>query len=300
MLFGCTRFKMFLQGCHFVHFIDPEPLKTMMEKSKREAPARIEKTRLKLQGFDSTIKLVKGKHNPADYLSRHPLPYETCSKAERESYKDLQNHVFVITQMLPEAITVSRVRQAIESDPTIKAVMKLIREGAGVCPVGDKRLTPFRFVWPKLSVAAGLLLRGERIVLPKSLVADAISIAHEGHMGIQKTKQYLRTGLWFPNMDSLAESSVRKCLPCQAVTPQFKREPLSMTPLPPEPWQLVAADIFGPLPSGEKILVLKCLRSKWPEVKVFFAWSVDGRRWRHLGNGENVCHPRYSGRGAHG
>ena len=42
-----------------------------------------------------------------------------------------------------------------------------------------------------------------------------------------------------------------------------------MTPLPPEPWQLVAADIFGPIPSGEKLLVLKCLRSKWPEVAIF-------------------------------
>ena len=42
-----------------------------------------------------------------------------------------------------------------------------------------------------------------------------------------------------------------------------------MTPLPPLPWQLVAADIFGPLPGGEKVLVLKCLRSKWPELKVF-------------------------------
>jgi hypothetical protein len=86
MHFGCTRFKLFLQGCHFTHFIDPEPLKHMMEKSKREAPARIERIRLMLQGFDSTIKLVKGKHNPADYLSRHPLPYSTCSKAERETF----------------------------------------------------------------------------------------------------------------------------------------------------------------------------------------------------------------------
>ena len=42
-----------------------------------------------------------------------------------------------------------------------------------------------------------------------------------------------------------------------------------MTALPLEPWQLVAADIFGPLPSGEKILVLKCLRSKCPEGKGF-------------------------------
>ena len=133
------------------------------------------------------------------------------------------------------------------------------------------------FVWSELSVAAGLLLRGDRIVLPQSRLADALSFAHEGHMGIQKTKQYLRTGLWFPSMDSLAESMIRKCLPCQAVTPQVQREPLKMTPLPPEPWQLIAADIFGPLPSGEKVLVLKCLRLKWPEVKGFPGWSVDRR-----------------------
>ena len=88
-------------------------------------------------------------------------------------------------------------------------------------------------------------------------------------MGIQKTKQYLRSCVWFPKMDSLVEAVIRKCIPCQAVTPGTRREPLQMTPLPAEPWQLVAADIFGPLPSGEKILVLKCLRSKWPEVCIF-------------------------------
>ena len=32
---------------------------------------------------------------------------------------------------------------------------------------------------------------------------------------------------------------------------------------------VVAANIFDPLPRGEKVLVQKCLRSKWPEVKVF-------------------------------
>ena len=84
-----------------------------------------------------------------------------------------------------------------------------------------------------------------------------------------KRQQYLCSGLWFPKMDSEVESMVRRCIACQAVTSSTRREPLRMTPLPPLPWQLVAADIFGPLPGGEKVLVLKCLRSKWPELKVF-------------------------------
>ena len=126
MHFGCTRFKIFLQGCHFTHFIDPEPLKHMMEKTKREAPARVERIRLKLQGFDSTIKIVKGKHNPAVYLSRHPLPYSSCSEAEKECFADVRNHIFVVAQMLPEALTVTRVCEALSKNPTLMKVVQLL------------------------------------------------------------------------------------------------------------------------------------------------------------------------------
>ena len=268
MHFGCMRFKIFLQGIHFTHFIDPEPLKKMMEGTKREAPARIDKTRLKLQSFDSTIELVKGKHNPADYLSRHPLPYGLCSKAEKASYRDIQNHLFYVAQKLPEAITVPRVREEIKKDTVVSEVMSLLRAGVKTCP-SKKSLAPFKPIWPELSIGMGILLRGERVVLPRSLIQDALAIAHQGHMGIGKTKRYLRFCVWFPKMDALVENLVKKCLPCQAVTPEPQRDPLFMTPLPAEPWQLVAADIFGPLPSGEKVLVLKCLRSKWPEIKIF-------------------------------
>ena len=52
MHFDCMCFKIFLQGCHFTHFIDSEPLKHMMERTKQKAPARIERIRLKLQGPD--------------------------------------------------------------------------------------------------------------------------------------------------------------------------------------------------------------------------------------------------------
>jgi hypothetical protein len=269
MLFGCTRFKIFLEGTHFTHFIDPEPLKHMMEKSKKDAPARIEKVRLKLQGFNFTIKVIKGKYNPADYLSRHPLPYATCSKAERESYNDIQNHLFVITQMLPEAITVERVMEATARDPVLTSIISALRAGKRAPDHSNKQFAPFRPIWSELSVAAGMLFRSERIVIPQGLVRDTLRLAHEGHMGIQNSKRYLRSCVWFPRMDAMVETVVRNCIPCQEVTPTPTKTPLTMTPLPPEPWQLVAADIFGPLPGGEKILVLKCLRSKWPEVKVF-------------------------------
>ena len=173
----------------------------MMEKSKKEAPARIEKIRLKLQSYNSTIKIVKGKHNPADYLSRHPLPYRLCSKAERESFRDIQNHLFLVAKMLPEAITVPQVREAIKEDAVISEVVNLLREGVRRCP--EKRhLVPFKPIWHELSIGMGILLRGERVVLPNKLTEEALAIAHKGHMGIGKTKRYLRSSVWFPKMDA--------------------------------------------------------------------------------------------------
>ena len=107
MHFGCHRYQLFLRGAPFTHFIDPETLKPMMENPRKDAPARIERIRLKLQGYDAAIKLIPGKKNPADYLSRHPLSLNTCSKAELLEYSDIENYIFYITSCLPDAITLS-------------------------------------------------------------------------------------------------------------------------------------------------------------------------------------------------
>ena len=129
MHFGCMHFKMFLQGSHFKQFIDPVPLKHMMDNPKKLAPARVERIRLKLQGFSSDIELVKGKHNPADYLSRHPLPYKLCTAEEKSDFADIENHIFTISHMLPEAITTSRVIQETGSDPVLSRIISLLHSG---------------------------------------------------------------------------------------------------------------------------------------------------------------------------
>ena len=269
MQFAAIRFKQFLAGGKYTHFIDPEPLKAMIEKTKKEAPARVDRVRLKLQGFSFDIQLVKGKHNPADYLSRHPLPHKLCSLEEKRDFADIENHLFVVAHMLPNAITVNRVQQETLNDPVLMKIVNMIKAGVKNLPADcEKCLQPFRSVWNGLSFGQSLLLRGERVVLPSSLTKEALKIAHESHMGIQKTKAYLRNSVWFPRMDQLAEEEVRKCIACSAVTPARTSEPLIMTPLPAEPWEQIAINIFGPLPNGNKILVMKDFRSKWPEVHI--------------------------------
>ena len=49
-----------------------------------------------------------------------------------------------------------------------------------------------------------------------------------------------------PGIDQMTENSNKRCKPRQALTPQFKYEPLRMTPLPDEPNGELSTDVYDP------------------------------------------------------
>ena len=106
------------------------------------------------------------------------------------------------------------------------------------------------------------------MVIPTSLQKQVINIYHEGHLGIVKTKQLLRSRVWFPVIDKSVERKIASCIPCQASTNSSQREPLKMSPTPNGPWLQVSADFCGPFPTGETVLVVLDAYSKYPEVEI--------------------------------
>ena len=119
-----------------------------------------------------------------------------------------------------------------------------------------------------------VLLFNNRIVIPSSLQQKVINIAHEGHHGIVKTKQLLREKFWFPQMNNMVENTLAQCIPCLASTPSNNTEPLKMTKLPSKPWSHVSADFYGPLPTGEYVLVLMDDHSRFPIAEVITSTSA--------------------------
>ena len=71
-----------------------------------------------------------------------------------------------------------------------------------------------------------MILRGTRVIMPKILRQRAINLAHEGHQGLVKTKKLMREKVWFPQIDSLVENCIQKCLACQYVGQPNKPAPL--------------------------------------------------------------------------
>jgi hypothetical protein len=110
-------------------------------------------------------------------------------------------------------------------------------------------------------------------VVPKKLQEKVVEITHEGLQGITKTKTYLRSRLWFPGMD-MTERIIRGCRLCQIATLQTARMPLKMIPLPNETMEKVAADFYGPLPTGEYLLLVTCKYSIYPFIEVVNSTSA--------------------------
>ena len=100
-----------------------------------------------------------------------------------------------------------------------------------------------------------------------------IEIAHKPHQGITKTKQHVRASMWFPKMDSMIEERLNACQLCQAVTDTHQREPIHPTEMPSAPWSSLCTDIFGPLPTGEYLVLVQDLYSRFPEVAITYSTS---------------------------
>ena len=102
----------------------------------------------------------------------------------------------------------------------------------------------------------GVLLKGNKIVIPQKLQSQIVTLAHQGHQGIVKTKALIREKVWFPGVDSLVENMVKTCESCQIVSKDARIHPLQMSQLPDYPWQKVSCDFTGPFPTGEYALVI--------------------------------------------
>ncbi|GAB1605581.1 hypothetical protein Ahia01_000840200 [Argonauta hians] len=92
---------------------------------------------------------------------------------------------------------------------------------------------------------------------------------------MNKTKQLLRSKVWFPGITTKTETVINSCIPCQANTNRKNMEPLSMSKLPAGPEQELSMDYCGPLPAGETLLVIQDEYSRYQVVEVVRKTTVN-------------------------
>jgi len=66
----------------------------------------------------------------------------------------------------------------------------------------------------------------------------------------------------------MVKDAIEQCLACQGTGSPPPPEPLQMTDMPDGPWQKSHVDFYGPLTSGEHLLVVIDRYSRYPEVEI--------------------------------
>ena len=207
------------------------------------------------------MEYINGNRNPADVLSRTP-----CLDDSLETDQVEQTLKQIIAHAVPRAISLQEVLLESNRDKLFQTVIKCIQLNRWK---KQGQLKHFWEVRNELSYKNGLLLRGDKLVIPSKLRDHVLRIAREAHLGITKTKLLLRGKVWWPGVDRQVEELVNGCGVCQVIGGRLPvKEPLMPTAIPKNPWENIHVDIYAPLPDGNCVLGIIDETARWPEVAV--------------------------------
>ena len=236
VVFGCERFHMYVYGKSFVIESGHKPLEMINLKNLAAAPQRLQRMFLRVQPYDFVLRYKPGKQMMlADAMSRQP-----SSKSTQIDLDIQVSFVQFSTQKLQS------IREATQADDELCSLRAVIVDG---WPDSQRHLAaPLRPYWScrdELAVEDGLIMKGDRLVIPLSLQAEVLSKLHEAHQGIEKTRLRARSCVYWKSINKDIDDIVRKCDACQRLQKRQAHELLMQHELPTRPWQIVGTDLFA-------------------------------------------------------
>lgn len=262
VVWAMERFRGYIDGHRVLVRSDHQPLEWLF--SVKSPSGRLVRWALKLQAFDLQIEYTPGKANVlADTLSRpivDVLPSD-CG-------------------VCPVSIDVPRwdatsTRAAQLSDPEVSKILKDLESSD---ELSIQRWTDRGYV-----LNQGVLYRfvddseseEPQLVVPESLRSQVMYECHDSptaaHSGIQRTIHRIAQHFYFPGMRRYVTEYLKTCTECQRYKSSNLKPPgLLQTPVPAQRFEVIAVDLFGPLPKGPQnerwILIVEDIASKWVEL----------------------------------
>ena len=257
VVFGAQRFHTYIYGKHFTVESDHKPLEMISLKNLTAAPPRLLTMLLKLQGYDMTIKYRPGREMIlADSLSRAP-------NKRNASTINLDTKIALV-QFSNEKI--STLQHATKEDGILSQLFDIIVTGWPEKQRDLPRdLRPYWSYRDELSVENGIILKGDRIVIPESMQPDILKQIHAGHQGITKCQSRAKSSVYWQGISDDLERTVKGCSVCQEYSRSLPAQPLLQHEIPTRPWQVLGSDIFQF--EGREYLIVADYYSKFPFIR---------------------------------
>ena len=189
---GIERFHVYLYGMNFTVLTDHKPLINIFRPNHKLPSARMAKWLLRLQPYKFTVDCQPGNQNASDILSRTPNKEDqnVCLSNEAEQYIS-----YVAEKSVPKAMTLEEIENESSKDELLQKIRQYLQKDKWL--VRDKTLTPYFKVRSELSVQGNLILRGSKLIIPRKLQARVLSLLHETHQGIYRSKALLGEKVWW-------------------------------------------------------------------------------------------------------
>ena len=144
-----------------------------------------------------------------------------------------------------------------------KQIIKVWPDKRDECPMTLRDFWGYR---DELSILEGLVLKGTRIIVPKSCHDEVLAKLHEGHFGIECTKSRARDSVYWPLMYKDIEGMVKTCEKCQEFSRRNNRDPVLSRELPLVAWTLLELDLFSC--DNNTFLLVVDVTLRFPVVRV--------------------------------
>lgn len=207
-----------------------------------------------LRAFNYDIRYKRSEQNAnADALSRLPDPrtYENVDVIDVFLIDTIQS----IMPNTPDTLIT-----ATNADVEIGKVMRDLQSGRDLSSKDTWNINPQEF-----NIEQGILMRGYRVVIPKSSRTQVLQELHAGHFGTIRMKALARGHCWWPNLSNDIENLARTCAQCQIYKHNPNRVEKHIWEPATKPFERVHVDYAGPF-LNHTFFILVDAYTKWPEV----------------------------------
>ena len=264
VVYAVKKFHQYLYGRKFEIVTDHKPLLGLLGEYKPisvTAASRIQRWALLLSAYNYSLKYRKGSDNAnADALSRLP---------QRATSNEVSGKEQTIQMVKMDRAPVNSVDVARETrkDPVLSKIHDMVLEGWPEKEQIDESWKPYEARKTELSVEAGVVMWGNRVIVPPTLRKQVLQELHEAHTGVCKMKALARCYVWWPKMDSQIESVTASCESCLANRANPEKSTVHTWETPSGVWERLHIDYAGPF-MGCMFLIVSDAYSKWLDVYV--------------------------------
>ena len=205
------KFHHYLYGHTFTLETDRKPLVSILGRSLLEASKTM--LLMKTVPYHFDVKYIKGSTNViADCLSRAPITTDSIHLPILQ--------INLVTQSLrcTHKIKMQWLWDLTSQDDNLTLLGEVVKQGwPQMIQDLPPELKPFWTFREVITIADGLLLKGDRIIVPERARKEILEQIHHGHLGIQKCLQWAKATVYWPGLYDELKTLISSCTVCCTV-----------------------------------------------------------------------------------